>query len=84
MDTDDKWAAFWACWVATFAVGEAIALRSKSPEAPLSHSMRRVLGVRRHPIHNRLGQAAFAAGVIWLTRHIWFEVAQELEDLANG
>lgn len=71
---DTKWAILWGSWVAAFIVAETLAARSKNPQAPLSHQMRRVLGVRRRSVHHRLGQIAFASGTAWLAQHLYREV----------
>lgn len=71
MESDDAWALLWAGWVASFIAAETIAIRSRNPEAPLSHQLRRVLGVRKQTVHHHLGQVAFAASASWLVWHLW-------------
>lgn len=70
---DNKWAFLWATWVAAFVIAEAVAIRSNNPQAPMSHQLRRVLGVRRRSVHHRLGQIAFATGTAWLAQHLYRE-----------
>lgn len=69
--SDDEWAMVWAAWVVAFGIAEAIAIRSKNPNAPLSHQLRRVLGIRRRSIHRRTGQVALGSGVSWLVWHLY-------------
>lgn len=69
----NKWTAVWATWFLAFVVAETIANMSDDPNAPLSHHMRQVLGVRRQPMHRRIGQVAFASGAAWLTQHLYRE-----------
>ncbi len=73
MKSDTKWTVVWACWGSAFVVAEAIAIHSANPTAPLSHTLRRVFGVRRQPMHRRLGQVAFISGATWLFTHLWEE-----------
>lgn len=68
---DEKWTLVWASWGTAFAVAETIAVRSRNPEAPLSHTLRRVLGVRRKPMHHRAGQVAFVGFGWWLGWHLY-------------
>lgn len=69
--TDRHWRAVWGFWVAYFTVAEYAALKSGSHKAPFSYFMRTTLGVRRHPLHHRAGQAALVTGIAWLTLHIY-------------
>lgn len=77
MTNDERWTLVWATWAVAFGVAETIAIRSKNPTAPLSHTIRRCLGVRRTPMQRRLGQVAFASGTAWLTIHLWREVKSD-------
>lgn len=71
MRTERKWAIVWGIWTGAFVVAESIALANGDPHAPLSHHMRRALGVRKQSVHHRLGQVAFASSVGWLAVHLW-------------
>jgi hypothetical protein len=70
---ENKWQLVWGSWGLAFVAAETIALASGNPEAPLSHHLRRVLGVRKTTVHHRLGQVSFATGALWLTYHLWRE-----------
>lgn len=71
---EKEWAKVWAAWVIMFAVAEGVALRSENPRAPLSHHMRRSLGIRKHPARHYFGQVAFGTGVTWLAMHLYKEM----------
>lgn len=66
-----RWAAVWAGWAVYFGVAEYVALRSGSPDAPLSSHLRFLLGTQKRSQHTRAGQVAAAAGVIWLADHLY-------------
>lgn len=68
---EDKWAAVWATLFVAGAAAEYVAIRSGDPRAPLSHHMRRALGIRKKAAHQRLGQVAFGAGFVWLIEHLY-------------
>jgi hypothetical protein len=70
-DREDSWRTIWALWVAYFGVAEYLALKSKNPKAPLSYFLRRSLGIRHRPLHQRAGQMALGAGVVWLISHLY-------------
>lgn len=72
-DDCEKWSKLWTAWALAFAVAETIAVRSHDPHAPLSHQLRRVLGVRHQPLQRRLGQVAFASFAGWLALHLYRE-----------
>jgi hypothetical protein len=66
-----KWACLWGTWVGFFAVAEAVAVRSGDKVAPLSHHLRRGLGIGGKPVHRTAGQIAMGTGVVWLTAHLY-------------
>lgn len=70
-DEDLRWALTWALVIGAGAVAETIALRGGKPQAPLSHYLRRVLGVRGNTHHQRAGQVALGASLVWLLRHLY-------------
>lgn len=78
--SERKWACVWGCWVGFFAVAESVAIRSGGREAPLSHHLRRGLGIGGKPLHRTAGQMAMGTGVVWLTAHLY----EKALDKANG
>lgn len=79
MSTEQRWAKVWLLWIAYFGVAEYFALRSKDRKAPLSFHLRKALGIRRRPWHQRTGQVALGAGTIWLFVHLYRELEERLE-----
>jgi hypothetical protein len=71
MTNEQKWACVWAGWVGFFAVAEAVAIRSDQKTAPLSHHLRRSLGIGGKPVHRTAGQIAMGTGVVWLVAHLY-------------
>lgn len=71
MTNEQKWAAVWGGWVGFFAVAEWMAMRSEAPDAPLSHHLRRSLGIGGKPVHRTAGQVAMGTGVVWLVAHLY-------------
>lgn len=67
MTEEQKWRAIWATWAITFAVVEAIALRSGHHHAPLTHHLRWCLGASR----TKIGQGVLLGGAILLNRHLY-------------
>lgn len=68
---ESDWATVWAVWAATFAVAEYYAIKSGKAHAPLSHHLRRTLGIRKKPVYRYAGQVALGGGVIWLVDHLY-------------
>lgn len=71
MTNERKWALVWGGWVGFFAVAEAVAVRSGQKTAPLSHHLRKSLGIGGKPFHRTAGQMAMGTGVVWLTAHLY-------------
>lgn len=69
--TDRAWRAAWTGWIVSFGVIEYYAIKSRNPKAPLSYYLRHTLGVPYSPMHQRAGQVAFGAGIVWLIRHLY-------------
>lgn len=75
--TEQKWSLVWLGWGMYFSVAEYIAIRSGNYDAPLSHHLRRALGIRRKPWHQRVGQVALCAGAVWLVDHLYRESSND-------
>ena len=69
--TETDWATVWAAWATGFAVAEYYALKHGNPKAPLSHHLRRTLGIRKRPAYRYAGQVAFGASIVWLVDHLY-------------
>ncbi len=74
--SESDWATIWAAWATAFAVAEYYALKSGNAKAPLSHHIRRTLGVKKAPVYRYAGQVAFGATAVWFVAHIWKEVTE--------
>lgn len=77
MDSEDRWQLVWLGWGLYFSAAEYVALRSQDPHAPLSHHVRRALGVRKQPAHQRAGQVALGAALVWFISHIYQEIKDD-------
>lgn len=68
MSTEAKWRCVWGAWVVFFVAAETYAIRSKLPEAPLSHHLR----TSTHRVaHTRSGRIALWLAADKLHRHLY-------------
>lgn len=68
--SEHRWAVAWTVWVLYFAAVERAAIKSGDPEAPLSFFLRNALGVQRHELHRKAGQAIAGGAFVWLAQHL--------------